>query len=106
MRRVRRAGTGWAPRDGGAKILDSGSFSMCMDRFCRIVLVAALAAGWGLLDRPRAALAEVAVYVVSAVPVDVTAATAAVARETAVAEGHRAALARVEARAASPANAR
>ncbi len=62
-----------------------------MDRFCRIVLVAALAAAWGLLDRPRAALAEVAVYVVSAVPVDVTAATAAEARETAIAEGHRAA---------------
>ncbi len=64
---------------------------MCLDRFCRVVLIAVLAAGWGLLERPRAALATAAVYVVSAVPVDVTAATAAEARETAIAEGHRAA---------------
>jgi hypothetical protein len=62
---------------------------MCLRRVCRIFLIAFMATGWGVLERPRDALAEAAVYVVSAVPVDVTAATAAQARQTAIAEGHR-----------------
>jgi hypothetical protein len=62
---------------------------MCLRRVCRIFLIAFVATGWGVLERPRDALAEAAVYVVSAVPVDVTAATAAQARQTAIAEGHR-----------------
>ena len=72
-----------------ANILDLGGFSMRIRRFLSLLSVGILAGLVGLSAVPRAALSGAEVFRVSGVPVDVTAVTAAQARDTAITQGHR-----------------
>jgi hypothetical protein len=91
---------------GAAKILKSGCFAMRIHPPVRtlpvrtiVVGICLLAVGLaGLAAWGRAAMADVEVYQVSGIQVDVTADTATTAREAALAEGHREAYRRLMAR--------
>jgi hypothetical protein len=74
---------------GVANILKSGGFAMRIHQAIRTFLAAFWLLAAALAGLSQAALADVDVYTVSRIPVDVTAETAAAAREAALAEGHR-----------------
>ncbi len=65
---------------------------MRFGKLVQTIVIVLLAAGLGALGPPRPASADEAVFRVSGITVDATAATAAEAREAAIAQGHRRAL--------------
>ena len=65
---------------------------MRFGKLVQTIVIVLLAAGLGPLGPPRPASADEAVFQVSGITVDATAATAAEAREAAIAQGHRQAL--------------
>ena len=83
---------------GDATILKSGCFAMRIHRPIRSIFAAIWLLAAGLAALSQAARADVEVYTVSRIPVDVTAETAAAAREAALAEGHREAYRRLMSR--------
>ncbi len=83
---------------GVANILKSGCFAMRIHCPVRSLLVGLWLLPVGLAGLGQAAWADVEVYKVSGIPVDVTADTAAAAREAALAAGHREAYRRLMAR--------